>query len=152
MLPYRPRANLQTHDVSNQPRPFVDVNLYDNDAALMGAVERQAGETHHAHLSQFGGRCGSAEVQEWADDANRNPPQLRSFDPLRPSPGRGEVSSRLPSPHGPWPFRRRRWRRLARGFVRPRAARGSVVSHGGRGRRRMLPDVDDLCGGAGLAP
>lgn len=80
MQSYRPRASLQTHDVANQPPQFVDINLFDNDAALIGAIEREAGEGHMAHLSQFGARCGSAEVQEWAEDANRNPPALKSFD------------------------------------------------------------------------
>ncbi len=80
MQPFRPRASLQTHDVANQPPPFVDVNLFDNDAALIGAIEREAGEGHMAHLSKFGGRCGASDVQDWAVEANRNPPQLKSFD------------------------------------------------------------------------
>jgi putative acyl-CoA dehydrogenase len=80
MQHYRPRTRLQTHEVSNQPPPFADVNLYDNDAALMGAVEAAGGEPHSDHLSAFGARCGSEEVLEWADAANKNPPKLKNFD------------------------------------------------------------------------
>ncbi len=80
MPPRNPRANLSTHDVFNQPPPFEDINLYDNDAALIGAVETRAEDAHHEHLSAFGARCGAAEVQDWAAEANANPPQLKTFD------------------------------------------------------------------------
>lgn len=77
---YRPRANLETHDVANQPPPFEDVNIFETDKALKSAVEKNAGASHSDHLSAFGGRCGSAEVIEWARQANKNTPQLKSFD------------------------------------------------------------------------
>ncbi len=77
---YRPRTSLQTHDVANQPPPFENINLFDNDAALIGAVEAAGGETHEERLSHFGEECGSAEVIEWAQLANKNPPLLKSFD------------------------------------------------------------------------
>ncbi|MEZ5917044.1 MAG: acyl-CoA dehydrogenase family protein [Parvularculaceae bacterium] len=80
MSHFRPRTRLQTHEVTNQPPPFADINLYDNDAALIGAVESAGGEPHGEHLSGFGGRCGSEEVLEWADLANKNPPKLKNFD------------------------------------------------------------------------
>ena len=80
MLPYRPRANLQTHDVANQPPPFADVNLFANDAALIGAVEARGGATHGETLSAFGAQVGSGDVRDLADEANRHPPTLRNFD------------------------------------------------------------------------
>jgi putative acyl-CoA dehydrogenase len=80
MAHFRPRARLETHDVSNQPPPFENINLYDNDAALIGAVEAAGGEAHQGHLSAFGARCGAAEVLEWAQLANKFTPQLKSFD------------------------------------------------------------------------
>ncbi len=80
MAHHRPRASLETHEVTNQPPPFEGINLFDNDAALIGAVEAAGGEVHGERLSAFGGRCGAAEVVEWADLANRNPPKLKSFD------------------------------------------------------------------------
>src|SRR3990167_9337404 len=76
----RPRASLQTHEVTNQPPPFENINLFDNDAALIGAIEAAGGETHEERLSKFGARCGSAEVLEWAQIANKFTPQLKSFD------------------------------------------------------------------------
>ncbi len=80
MTPFRPASALATHDVANQPPPFVDVNLYDNDAALIGAVEAFGGAAHGERLSDFGARCGSAEALDHGDLANRNPPKLKSFD------------------------------------------------------------------------
>jgi putative acyl-CoA dehydrogenase len=80
MAHLRPRTRLQTHDVTNQPPPFEDINLFDNDAALIGAVEAAGGEPHGEHLSAFGRRVGSAEVLEWGEQAEKNPPVLKSFD------------------------------------------------------------------------
>lgn len=80
-MAYRnPRADLATHDVFNQPPPFEDQNLFDSDKALQGAVAWANADATMADLSAFGARCGSAEVIEWAIAANRNPPQLKSFD------------------------------------------------------------------------
>jgi putative acyl-CoA dehydrogenase len=47
---------------------------------LREAVAREGGQSHERHLAAFGSRAGSAEVAEWAFDANRNVPQLRAFD------------------------------------------------------------------------
>ncbi len=77
---FRPRVSLATHDVTNQPPPFDGINLFENDAALIGAVEASGGEAHHDRLTAFGARCGSAEVVEWGQLANRFTPQLKSFD------------------------------------------------------------------------
>jgi putative acyl-CoA dehydrogenase len=76
----RPRDHLETHDVTNQPPPFEDVNLFTSDAALRTAVAAAGGERHFDRLSDFGARAGSAETAEWANEANRNPPQLKAFD------------------------------------------------------------------------
>ena len=81
MIPHNPRANLLTHDVTNQPPPFVDINIYENDAALIGAVAANGGASHARHLSGFGERAGSAEILAWATAANKNTPQLKGFDP-----------------------------------------------------------------------
>ena len=80
MSPLNPRTALATHDVTNQPPPFEDVNLFATDAALREAVKREGGEMHTAHLNQFGARVGSAEVIAWSFEANRNPPELKTFD------------------------------------------------------------------------
>ncbi len=80
MSPFRPRANLETHDVTNQPPPFEDVNLFTSDAVLQEAVAHAGGAAHSERLASFGARAGSAEVAEWAMQANRNAPQLKTFD------------------------------------------------------------------------
>jgi len=80
MSPLRPRTHLETHDVFNQPPPFENVNLFTSDVALQEAVTRSGAGEHRDRLAGFGARCGSADVAEWAMQANRNQPQLRSFD------------------------------------------------------------------------
>ena len=80
MAHLRPRADLATHAVTNQPPPFEDVNIFDLDAGLKNAVEKNGGGDHAARLSGFGARCGSAEAIDWARQANANAPQLKSFD------------------------------------------------------------------------
>ena len=80
-MAYRnPNADLATHRVANQPPPFEDVNLFDRDAALLAAVEKNGGGVHRKRLSKFGARVGSAEAIDWSRQANRFPPQLVSFD------------------------------------------------------------------------
>jgi len=80
MSALRPQTRLETHDVTNQSPPFEDVNLFTSDTVLQEAVARAGGTSHHARLTSFGARAGSAEVAEWARQANRNVPQLKSFD------------------------------------------------------------------------
>jgi len=69
-----------THEVLNQPPPFVDVDLYASDRVLSGAVRRATGGEADLELSAFGRRLGSAEVQAWAADADKNAPVLRTHD------------------------------------------------------------------------
>src|ERR1700678_1446880 len=80
MSPLRPTTHLETHDVVNQPPPFEDVNLFTIDRALQAAVGAAGGTAHAERLTEFGARAGSGEVQEWAVLANRNSPQLKTFD------------------------------------------------------------------------
>jgi len=86
MAYFRPRADLATHAVTNQPPPLEDVNLFEGDAGLKDAAAAHGGGAHReggAHrdrLSRFGARCGGAEALEWARQANAHPPQLKSFD------------------------------------------------------------------------
>jgi putative acyl-CoA dehydrogenase len=80
MSALRPRSRLETHDVSNQPPPFEEVNLFTSDAALQAAVQAAGGEPHRERLAAFGAAAGSAETALWAAQANENPPRLRAFD------------------------------------------------------------------------
>ncbi len=76
----RPIAELDTHEVFNQPPPFEDVNLFATDRALVDAVARAGGGGHGERLTALGDQVGSAEVIDWGVEANRNPPVLESFD------------------------------------------------------------------------
>ena len=80
MASFRPRTELQTHEVSNQPPPFEDVNIYERDKALTSAIAANGDTAHAKALNAFGARCGSSEVIEWARQANKNAPQLITFD------------------------------------------------------------------------
>jgi putative acyl-CoA dehydrogenase len=76
----RPLAHLATHEVTNQPPPFEDVDLYTSDRALVDAVANAGGGEHGERLGTLGKRAGSAEVIGWGVEANRNPPVLERFD------------------------------------------------------------------------
>jgi putative acyl-CoA dehydrogenase len=80
MSDFKPRVQLETHAVTNQPPPFEEVNLFVSDVALGEAVLRTGGGIHRERLTAFGARVGSAEVMEWAMEANKYPPQLNLFD------------------------------------------------------------------------
>ena len=77
---FKPRTELETHSVTNQPPPFEDINLFTSDLALQHALGHAGGAMHAERLSAFGARTGSAEVAEWAMQANKNVPQLKTFD------------------------------------------------------------------------
>jgi putative acyl-CoA dehydrogenase len=80
MSALRPRSRLETHDVSNQPPPFEEVNLFTSDVALQAAVQAAGGAAHGERLTAFGAAAGSAETALWAAQANENPPRLKAFD------------------------------------------------------------------------
>lgn len=80
MAHYNPTAELTTHDVTNQPPPFEDINLYQSDKALSDAVHREGAAWAEGQVDALGKRAGSAEVLEWSRLANANGPQLRAFD------------------------------------------------------------------------
>ena len=73
-------AGFETHEVTNQPPPLVDINLFEGDRALSEAVAREGGEWALGELSAFGARLGSAETFELGRLANAYPPVLRTFD------------------------------------------------------------------------
>ncbi|MFC4724647.1 acyl-CoA dehydrogenase family protein [Glycocaulis abyssi] len=78
--PHAPRSELRTHNVFNQSEPLSGINLFSADRVLRDAVSRNGGDAHQDHLSAFGARVGSAEVQEWGRQANENPPKFKPFD------------------------------------------------------------------------
>jgi putative acyl-CoA dehydrogenase len=80
MSSFRPVADLDTHEVTNQPPPLEDINLFTGDRALLDAARRTGGAQHEARLAALGAQCGSAEVIDWGVQANRVPPVLDTHD------------------------------------------------------------------------
>ncbi|MFF4801426.1 acyl-CoA dehydrogenase family protein [Streptomyces sp. NPDC001351] len=74
----------RTHTVTNQPPPLADYDLFGADRALTEAVERHLDpellDEAHGDLAALGRASGSAQLQEWAVQANENPPRLRTHD------------------------------------------------------------------------
>ncbi|GEQ97553.1 acyl-CoA dehydrogenase [Iodidimonas gelatinilytica] len=77
---YRPMTDLATHDVTNQPPPLVDYNLFSTDRALVDAVRREGNEEAVQKASAYGAVLGTSEILQAGDDANRYPPEFMPFD------------------------------------------------------------------------
>ncbi|MFI8100158.1 acyl-CoA dehydrogenase family protein [Streptomyces sp. NPDC086023] len=73
-----------THTVTNQAPPLAGYDVYATDPALVEGVARHLGPEPLAEaegeLRALGRAAGSSQVQEWAAQANENPPRLRSHD------------------------------------------------------------------------
>lgn len=69
-----------THDITNQPPPFEDVNLFSSDLALVETVTREGGGPATKRLSAMGRIAGSREAFERGRLANEHPPRLRTHD------------------------------------------------------------------------
>jgi putative acyl-CoA dehydrogenase len=69
-----------THDVLNQPPVLADYDAYGVDRVLQSVVKTFAADWAEARLREAGRAAGSADVQELARQANRNPPELRTHD------------------------------------------------------------------------
>jgi putative acyl-CoA dehydrogenase len=80
-MPVRdPLSQLATHEVTNQPPPLEDTNLFDGDAPLREALRREGADWATDEVRAFGGLLGGAPVIELGFLANRHPPELRGFD------------------------------------------------------------------------
>jgi putative acyl-CoA dehydrogenase len=69
-----------THEVTNQPPPLENVNLFEQDSALVESVRREGAAWAEPDLVALGKLAGTAEVLRWGDAANRHPPALRTHD------------------------------------------------------------------------
>jgi putative acyl-CoA dehydrogenase len=69
----------ETHEVSNQPPPFVGRNLWADDVALADAVQRECGAAFVGQLARYGVLAGD-ELYRIGFDANRDRPRLRTHD------------------------------------------------------------------------
>lgn len=70
----------ETHDVTNQPPPLVDVDFYGSDPALKEAVTREGAGWAEAELKALGRKAGSEAMLALGSLANANLPVLRAFD------------------------------------------------------------------------
>ncbi|MGN6475439.1 MAG: acyl-CoA dehydrogenase family protein [Mycobacteriales bacterium] len=69
-----------THEVSNQPPPLVDYDVFSTDLAMVEGVERHNAAWALDDLASLGRRAGSEECQQWGRLANVNPPRLVTHD------------------------------------------------------------------------
>jgi putative acyl-CoA dehydrogenase len=69
-----------THVVTNQPPPLVGYDVFGSDEVLVDAVHRFGAAASVEDLSRLGRLAGSEEAQRWGEEANRNPPVLRTHD------------------------------------------------------------------------
>ncbi|MCY0940904.1 MULTISPECIES: acyl-CoA dehydrogenase family protein [Streptomyces] len=76
-----------THTVSNQAPPLVGHDVYGGDHALTEGVERHLASADpellgdvREELTTLGRAAGSAQAQEWGEQANAHPPELRTHD------------------------------------------------------------------------
>jgi putative acyl-CoA dehydrogenase len=71
---------MPTHEVFNQSSAYADVDLFEADAAMRGALAFVAPALDIAPLAKLGRLCGSARMQEHARLANVHTPELRTHD------------------------------------------------------------------------
>jgi len=69
----------RTHDVLNQPPPLEGRNLFDDNVALVEALEREGGGWALERCRDVGAVWGGDPVR-WGFEANEHPPRLRAFD------------------------------------------------------------------------
>lgn len=75
-----PRSKMRTHEVTNMPGEAAAANLFTDDIMLSSQVRAAGAQAHELHLTRFGEVSGSLAAVEAGILANRNPPELRSFD------------------------------------------------------------------------
>ncbi|MFI1606698.1 acyl-CoA dehydrogenase family protein [Streptomyces griseofuscus] len=73
------QPSVATHDVTNQPPPLAPYDSSD-DTALLEGLRREGARWAEKEIRRLGARAGSAEAQEWAEQANVNEPVLRTHD------------------------------------------------------------------------
>ena len=69
-----------THEVTNQPPPLQDTNLFETDRPLREGIERAGAGWAVERLQAFGAVAGSARFRELGHLANRHEPELRTHD------------------------------------------------------------------------
>src|SRR6185312_398868 len=67
-------------EVANQPPPLEPYNLFTSDTALRAAVKREKADWAADGLTSLGAMLGKPETIKLGFDANKFPPQLKTFD------------------------------------------------------------------------
>ncbi len=80
MATLRPRTELETHVVANQPPERGDLDLWAGDRPLREAMARAGAAARSDLLAGFGAGAGTEEMRAAGRLANRFPPELRVFD------------------------------------------------------------------------
>jgi putative acyl-CoA dehydrogenase len=75
-----PINELPTHRISNQATPLEDYNLFEIDRPLQEALARNGADWSKSLLQAFGRELGLATTIEHGRLANRNKPELKTFD------------------------------------------------------------------------
>ena len=73
-------ALADTHEVINVAHELVDFNAFEQDKALVEAVDREGAAWARPALDDFGRLTGSADYLELGVLANHNPPELDTHD------------------------------------------------------------------------
>nr|MBA3776492.1 hypothetical protein [Betaproteobacteria bacterium] len=73
-------ASYATHEVINQSGPIAEYNAFDRDPVLKAATERGGASWARDRLSAYGAIIGSERMTLLARQANRNLPELKTFD------------------------------------------------------------------------
>lgn len=68
-----------THDVTNQPPPLAPYDASE-DVALLEGLRREGAKWAEKDVRRLGLVAGGVEAQEWAEQANRYEPELRTHD------------------------------------------------------------------------
>jgi putative acyl-CoA dehydrogenase len=68
------------HEVTNQPPPLVNYNLFESDLPLRESLEREGAWWAHHMVHDLGRRAGTEEAIAWGFQANANAPQLHTHD------------------------------------------------------------------------
>jgi putative acyl-CoA dehydrogenase len=72
--------SFETHEVTNQPAPLSDWNLFEADLALREGLEREGGGFAADRVRLLGAELGTAHALELGQLANRHLPELRTHD------------------------------------------------------------------------
>jgi putative acyl-CoA dehydrogenase len=73
-------APLVTHDVLNQPPPLAGRNLFEDNAPLVEALDREGAGWAAERAREVGAFWGGEPYAVWGERANTHPPVLRTHD------------------------------------------------------------------------